>query len=226
MTLPEYNSYSRARLYCHRVANGFSLIELLTVIGIMALLAGFAIPAIHSIGGAGDLTGAGYKIQGLFSGARQNSISKNVLTAVIALKSASDESAYRTLVAYELASKPDGTPLASSDWVQVSKWEQLPTGIVIETNSDTSNFLAASPPMDPPLPNISYKGKSYSPGSGYSYQIFMPSGRLKSPPTPCNLNLKAGYYEGGSLKYTGNGQSNYFNLFLVDATGETKVTRP
>lgn len=201
---------------------GFSLVELLAVVALMSILAGMAVPALRGLGGAQGLAGAGGQAAGFFASARQNSISKGVLTAVVVLQSP-DDHGYRTLVALELATLPDGSP---GEWRQASKWEQLPRGVVIENTPAASNFLTGSPTGSPALPPLTYGGRTYQPGSDYAYQIFLPSGQMKSPPSPCNLTLVEGVYEGNSLKRTGLGQANYFNLFFVNATGETKITRP
>jgi hypothetical protein len=75
------------------------------------------------------------------------------------------------------------------------------------------------------MSEIRYRDVNYQLGTGFSYQIFLPSGRLKSPPSPCNLTLVRGHYEGSTLKQTDQG-ANYYSLFFVDATGEAKTTRP
>jgi len=209
----------------------FSLIELLTVIAIMGLMVGLAAPALRSITSSGELSGGGYKADNIFAGARQNSISKGVLTAVVVLTSPdaageADPTAWRTLVAFELAPKADGSPPATTDWKQVSKWEKLPQGIIIDNDATNSKFLLApSTTITPALPSLVYKGKTYG-TNDYTYQVFLPSGRLRSPPSPCNLSLAEGFYTGTTPRFTTASKANYFNFIFNDATGETKISRP
>ncbi|HRJ70574.1 MAG TPA: Verru_Chthon cassette protein D [Terrimicrobiaceae bacterium] len=56
---------------------GFSLIELLTVIAILAVLMVFALPAVNSIGGASALTRQGQALNDQFLLARQLAASRN-----------------------------------------------------------------------------------------------------------------------------------------------------
>src|SRR4051812_17944456 len=89
---------------------GFSLLELLTVVAIMAVITGLAVPLIGGLAGARKLEGAISQGANIFTEARQNSISKGVLTAVVILTDTAKEAdaAYRTMALLELADRADG----------------------------------------------------------------------------------------------------------------------
>lgn len=205
----------------------FSLIELLSVIAILAVMSGVALPAFRALTEAENLSGAGYRLDQFFSGARQNSLSKGVYTAVVVLTSPTEVGAYRTMAAFELAPRADGSLPDSTDWRQVSKWEQLPEGIIVDNDPARSGFLTGPSVCVLPAPSeVVYRGVSRQLGVDYVWQVFSPSGRLGSAPSPCTLSLVVGHYVGNTPAYASKPRENFFNFTFIDATGETKITRP
>jgi hypothetical protein len=203
--------------------SGFTVLELLAVLALTTLLIGGMVPALRGLHGAESLSGGGVKAVTLFEGARQNAISKGIPTAVVILKDGAGDLAYRTLAVFELLPGANG---GGDQWNQIFAWQTLPPGVVIDKGTEVSNYLGSNLSILPALPTLEFQGKNYSPDGGFACQIFLPSGRLKSPPAPCNLTLVRGYYADGELKKMDNDGANYYSLFFVDATGEAKITRP
>jgi len=208
--------------------NGFSIVELLTVVAIASLMTVFAAASVRGIGSGAKVSTAGYQVSNIFNLARQNSLTKRTMTAVVVLTDSADtENAYRVFSVFELQNKLDGSSPTTGDWVRVLKWEILPKGVIVDTAPNASSFLTAhSSPPNPSLPTISYAGRSYAPDSGYRYQIFSPSGAIVASQSPCTLKLTAGYLNGSAVSYTSSQGSNYFSFMLNDATGQAKITRP
>jgi prepilin-type N-terminal cleavage/methylation domain-containing protein len=228
---------------------GFTLVELLTVVAIIALITGLTIPALKGLGGAAGLSGAGTQFEDLAVSARQNSISKGVLTAVAVLtgptSAAQPNPAYRTFMVLQFA---PGT--SSTNWQEVSKWETLNTGCIVDNGKDSSgnpysSFLESpsipiTSSIPPPMPTLTYLNVQYPPvtnpdqyppasGNYYAYQIFTPEGRFYSdnivPLVPCSLRIAQGFYNGSAPTYT-SGTTNYYKFIFNDATGQIKVIRP
>ncbi len=209
------------------------------VMGIIAILTSLSVLGFKSIVGDTTLTGAGNKLSQIFAVARQEAITKNTLVAVVLLTSQNFGNAqYRTFSVWELSLPTDGTPPTSSNWIQTSKWEALPIGIVIDNSNAqaptaVSSFLQSST-FNPALPSMTYLGQSVNPLSDCAVQIFLPSGRLNPPPidpAPCTLKLVEGVYSNSALTYLhttpSNSQpSNYVTYIFSTATGEPKITRP
>jgi len=223
-----------------KAPRGFSLVELLAVMTVMALLTGLVVPSIGALAGGRRLDGAISLGANVFSSARQNSISKGVLTAVVVLTDTAKvaNAGYRTIVVLELAPRADGSAATTQDWKQISKWEVLPTGVIVDNSTSggslKSEFLRskASGPTDPPmLPDLVYKGSTFAPDTGYSYQVFTPQGRMicyqdpsSANPPPISLQFSEGAYSGNIPVYT---QAKNSGVFVFnDATGEFKIRRP
>ena len=72
--MPPISTHHRRRLWPQ---SGFSLIELLAVIGIMVMIMALVAPVVNSIQGAGDVTKAVYDIKGVLDQARTYAIANN-----------------------------------------------------------------------------------------------------------------------------------------------------
>jgi prepilin-type N-terminal cleavage/methylation domain-containing protein len=57
--------------------DGFTLIELMVVIGVISLLMALVVPAVSNMKGSGDLTSAAYTISGAFEQARSHALGNN-----------------------------------------------------------------------------------------------------------------------------------------------------
>lgn len=224
-------------------AAGFSLIELLTVVLIIGIIAGFVVPAVNGIGHSSSLANAGNAVVDMINLARQEAMTKNTMTALVVLgrqpniqptgQAFADE-AYRALTVVEYDSV--------AGWSQITQWEILPTGIVIDcndaatdpTNSNYNSFLKNSPVTFPFLahgqqnPPVSFQGQQVA-SNAYAARIFMPNGALQNPEQPAQLRLVEGYFQGNGVIYTNrNGQrsGNQYDIAILGMTGTTKVTRP
>jgi prepilin-type N-terminal cleavage/methylation domain-containing protein len=208
---------------------GFTLIELMVVIGIMAIALGLAAPAFQSIGRGTALTSAGNVLTSMVSSARQNSASRNVLTAMIVITGTGTEADYRTVGLYEYG--------AEGYWQQFGRWETLPTGIVVDAQDVVNcSFLENSPTLprlrDPEgNSSIRYLGTPI-PKESFAARIFVPTGALSNPDKSAQLRLVEGFVTGPNTiafshrKAGANGPANFFDLAIVGATGATKASRP
>lgn len=200
---------------------GFSLIELLVVVSIASLLTIIAVPSIKGICGASGLTGAGSIAASLLDSARREAITKNTCVAVVVITDTRyPQAAYRTFTILALGMPSDGSAPTTSDWKQVCPWQSLPSGSILDS---ASTFLTSPATFTPALPDLKFAGNTFS-SSGYAYQVFLPSGRLSAPPSPCALSFIQGFYTSGAPTYIS--PNNYYNLTLNDATGRLKISRP
>ncbi len=207
---------------------GFTLSELLVVVAIASLLAGLSVASLHGVSGAAKVSTAGAKLTGLLESARSDAILKKTPVAV-ALLASGQESASRTFCALEF--QPE-----TGSWVQASKWENLPSGIVMDTSADLLNLFLPqnSPPLTPSLPSLTFAGTTYVPGTvtGYGYVIFLSDGSLyQSHSQPCVLRLVEGAASPSGPLYTGSkdaqgNPTDYFKIVINEATGCVKIVRP
>jgi len=208
----------------------FSLIELLVVISIIALLSSLAGLLLKS--GGAQLSTSGGRIAGLMEQAREAAILKRQPTALVMITDGDDVGRrIFAVVGYKV-----DTMTGAGAWAQISKWENLPQGVLADDASGLDAFLPfKSPIVDPSLPVLSYGGKNYAPRDKYGYVVFLPDGSLYqdaagSLPNPVVMRLVEGVREGGTLKYTSRQQGgksvNFFEIALSQATGLVKITRP
>jgi len=191
---------------------GFSLIELLTVVAMIGLLSALIAPAVSSIGKATSLVTAGNKLAALVDQARQNSMAKNVMTALLMTDQGAGNWA-AVLMEYSAEG-------ASPQWKTITKWENLPTGVLVNTN-DSSFITNSGVALHFVAPALNYRG---NPVSSYASRIFLPNGGLSTPTDPAQIKLVEGIVQGGSTTYTR--PANFYTIAIVGATGRTKIVRP
>jgi prepilin-type N-terminal cleavage/methylation domain-containing protein len=205
-----------------REGAGFSLIELLVVVAVIALMMGLSVPALRSGGGSAGLTQAGNLVTDLAGAARQNAIAKTRLTALVLATRASDAALdNRLFCLMELAP-------GESAWTPVTPWRVLPEGVVVDA-SRSAGFLS-SPPVTPALAAPAFRGREVA---AYAYQVFRPDGAIRGAAAagnpPLSLRLVNGIVENGELRYFAPGNSspaNYYDIILNVFTGLPRVERP
>ena len=208
----------------------FTLIELTAAIALMLFLSTFAVFSLRGTGGAAALAVGGNRLVGLANQARQNSMTKNVLTALVLVtgQTTPSQGDYRAaaLLEYDAAE-------AKPVWKQISRWETLPTGVVIDNDPSGSTFLSsninispATAPLPAKLPG-KFRGSDIA---NYAARVFLPNGGLYNPSTSATIQLVEGFVNGGSVKLThcssGGSAADYYNIAIVGVTGRSKIERP
>lgn len=202
-----------------KLQKAFTIIELLTVIGIIFLLAGLAFPALRATGGK-NLTEGGNLVADLANQARQNASAKGAMTALVLLKNTSDaQYNNRALVLVEKT-------VGATTWKPITRWNKLPEGVVVDATG-SADFIDQIPNVGstPDLP--SFAGRTVN-ASDCAYQVFLPGGNLApasvvSQPPPV-LRLVEGTSDAGG-PHPRNSQ-NYYDVVINLFTGIPKVDRP
>lgn len=214
--------------------SAFSLVELLAVIVVIGIVMTLAVSAVGQFGRSTGLVTGGNLVANLAAFARQNSMTKSTLTALVLLGEHGSEDDYRTLTVLEYR--------RTEGWAQVTPWQKLPTGVVVDRfgesdakDPDNGTFLkypTAFPFLTGPYPTqknapVFHEGKQVT---KYAARIFTASGSLQNPQTPAQLRLVEGQTEGGQMRYTrpgaGGRAANYYDIALIGATGLARVDRP
>ena len=213
-------------------STAFTLIEMLAVVGILSIVLALAVPAFQNLGQASALSSAGNTTANLVSAARQNSVSRNVLTALVVLTGTGTEADLRTLGLFERG--------VSSPWQQVGTWETLPTGIVVDPVDRVNCSFIEYSPVRPTLTDLDgsaavrFAGEPVE-SSALAYRVFLPTGSLSNAERPAQLRLVEGTIEGPpaarTIRYarrsnSSKGPSNFYDVAIIGATGAPKINRP
>lgn len=197
--------------------------EVLVVVGIMAVLAGLIAPAMN-IGKSRRLAMGGNLVANLVQQARQNSIAKNTMTALVSVSnSPEDDWNGQLVILVELS----GDPL---EWKPITKWERLPTEVILDPSysaGQASNFFENSPSVTPGIALPPYAGSPVD-TEFCGYQVFAPGGRLITtgiinPSSPL-LRLVEGSVRDGQIQKQNT--KNYYDIVINRFTGIPKIDRP
>jgi len=197
-----------ARRARHRAVRAFTLVELLAVVAIMALLLSLGSASFFHIGRSHQLTAAGNGISHLAHLAHQEAITQNTPSALVFLKPVSEAvpGAFAVLL------------LQDDRWKQISKWEILPEGIVLDEGASSFLQNAALPPIVAGGAAIARFREQAVTADACAARVFLPgAGSLWNPDQPATLRLveRAG----------GAASQNYYDITLLGPTGLARIER-
>jgi prepilin-type N-terminal cleavage/methylation domain-containing protein len=138
MTKPRTHGFTRRRLWDRPAPtgqSGFTLVELLSVLVILAILLSIALPAVTNLSKANAVSSAARQISNTLNLARQFAITHRVRTRVVF-------PFYLTTTVSTLAPEYLSYAVMTNDanaipptWTYVTKWEHLPTGAIFLNNA-------------------------------------------------------------------------------------------
>lgn len=111
----------------HRT-NGFTLVELLTVMVIALILIGLAIPAVERLMSSGGVSAASREVANTLGLARQFAITQRVYARVVFPYNATTSQPDMQYRAYAVITNRNNT--VTTGWAYMTKWEYLPLGAV------------------------------------------------------------------------------------------------
>jgi prepilin-type N-terminal cleavage/methylation domain-containing protein len=183
-----------------RRTNGFTLVEMLTVMVIAAILIGLAVPAVTKLMSSGGASAGSREVANTLGLARQVAITQRTYARVVFPYSQTvnrPDMWYRT---YAVMTNRYNT--VAGGWAYLTKWEYLPLGVVFLDN----NHSPASPPPNGALDDTSSLNEASLPFpiSGptpvlepLAYIEFGPSGVATAVPatsaTPSTLAITEGF---------------------------------
>ncbi|PTX99516.1 hypothetical protein DB346_16905 [Verrucomicrobia bacterium LW23] len=207
-------------------SKAFSLVEILVVLSLIGVVMGVMVPALggFGLGRGAQLNYSGNQVANLINLARQNSMSKNVMTALVVITDPSVLQGGQGIILMELKPRTDGATATPADWKPVTKWETLGAGSIVDR---FVSFETEQP--QPAFPAFRYGTASIA--ASYNYIVFLPGGNLLGSAGTSQIRLTEGFFPKGDsapvlTRRGANGQPvNTYNITILGATGRTKIDR-
>jgi uncharacterized protein (TIGR02596 family) len=204
--------------------SGFSLVELLAILGIMSILAAAVLPAMRGPMDSLLLRGATDILNSEFSVARQTSISRN-LPVEVRIYKAGPDNAWR-IVALVIPSAASAQ--GSDEWLDKPKL--IPGNIVMDSGLSYSTVLSeAATPVSPTKKIAPWIGQESADAPGilrnksYVGFLFQPDGSTNLPhDRPWCLTLK----NPRSPATSAAPAANFVTLVIDSQTGRTLAVQP
>ncbi|MEM6820361.1 MAG: Verru_Chthon cassette protein D [Verrucomicrobiota bacterium] len=208
--------------FLFRPTSGFTLLEILVVIGIAAIILSLTIPGINSIGSSTKLSNAASLVTDHLNGARAQSLAQNrhIEVRMYELSGLTGGGVYfRALQSFILDDLGTNPPEA------LTKIDHLPEPIVFSSNSTFSSLTDTSTTIESGTVNVNRYGLL-----DYCAFRFKPDGST-------DLNPEGPAPGSGSSawtitlieeKHTANSAlpPNYATIFIIPENGKIRIVRP
>lgn len=218
---------------------GFSLIELMAVMTVISLVAGFVVPSVKGIVGGSTVDVGANKLAGLLNLARSEAIAQHTIVRFVVATdwpNASEEGKLRRVSLW--AWQAD-----SGRYLPLTKWEELPTGLVLEkgvpdyvrTATYAQNDAATvrgSSVLEEAGTDASFTAETGLGNIPTRFIEFLPSGSARIPGSTDRQAIfvaAQGFLTGDQITHTAqsNGRTaNWAQVNVDTLTGRAHVYRP
>jgi prepilin-type N-terminal cleavage/methylation domain-containing protein len=214
--------------------NGFTLVEMLVVIVIVAVMAAIAIPAVTNLMKSGGVNSASREVANTLGLARQLAVTRRIYARVVFPYTSTVSHPDMWYITYAVMTNRNNT--VPSGWAYASKWEFLPIGAVF-LNLATANGSAGALDDNTSLNNQSplpFPDSNPGHNGQLAYIEFGPTGiatPLLSGSAPCILAITEGFVNGGTpmpttSKTSSNTLANLTAISVDSLVGRIQVARP
>ena len=185
---------------------GFTLLELLMVLGIIAVALAALVPAVTSLSKSNGRRAARDSLVGAIEQARAEAIKSGQATYIVfptftsGTQSTLDRYNYRSYAIFEDNAASPGNVK------QLTDWKPFPTGVALRAAGNASlsgnSAPTASPTPPPPTPTFSFTPDTTATAQ-YQYLKFNSNGELQVPAANVFLAIFEGYVSNGTEVATG-----------------------
>jgi prepilin-type N-terminal cleavage/methylation domain-containing protein len=224
----------------HRAA-AFSLIELMAVMSIITLVAGFTVPAVQGLTGGNTVDAGAAKLGGLLTLARNEAIARHTIVRFVVATGWDGPQADGNLRRVSLWA----WQAESGQYLPLTKWEELPVGLVLETGipdyvaaasyaqNDAATVRGSCVLADSFADQASFPAAAIQGASSTRYIEFTPAGSARIPGSTERQAIfvaAQGYADAGNhITHTAQSKgrpANWTQLNVDTLTGRTHYYRP
>src|SRR5438552_6196823 len=198
----------RSPITHHAIRAGFTLLELLIVLGIIAMMLVALVPAVTSLSKSGGRRAARDSLLGGIEQARAEAIKSGQATYVVfpmfsnGMQSTLDRYNYKSYAIFEDNAASPGSVK------QVTPWKPLPTGVALRATGTAALANLADPVSLNPAPTFGFTADT---GTTPAFRClkFNSNGEVEAPATNVLLGVFEGYVSNGiEVATTKDGSGN------------------
>jgi len=212
-----------------RATCGFTLVELLTVMAILAVMAGLVVPAVSGLGKSSELSSGARMVSNMLASARTEAITQRAVTRMAVVTDWPGEATadYRKMSIWQ------HDPAAAEPWKQIGAWTELPRSVAFEPESPA--YVTGCDPADYLLAGTQNSFTATIRGATVTmkYAEFLPSGAARLPHATGSevwLALAPGQITDQSISYsvatTSGSPVNWAKISANTLTGRLRVSQP